>query len=84
MFVLVNFILIMVLSIVDKILGWERAGGEGVLTTIYGCWFAAILGGAVSSAARYRSFGLVATAAVDPDRGLAGDSDLQLPERHAG
>ena len=36
MFVLVNFILIVVLSIVDKILGWERAGGEGVLTTIYG------------------------------------------------
>ncbi len=36
MFVLVNFILIMVLGIVDKILGWERAGGEGVLTTIYG------------------------------------------------
>ena len=29
MFVLVNFILIMVLGIVDKILGWERAGGEG-------------------------------------------------------
>jgi uncharacterized membrane protein YhaH (DUF805 family) len=39
MFVLVNFILILVLGIVDKILGWERAGGEGVLTTIYGCWF---------------------------------------------
>ncbi len=36
MFVLVNFILIMVLGIIDKILGWERAGGEGVLTTIYG------------------------------------------------
>lgn len=36
MFVLVNFVLIMVLGIVDKILGWERAGGEGVLTTIYG------------------------------------------------
>ena len=36
MFVLVNFVLIMVLGIVDKILGWEREGGEGILTTIYG------------------------------------------------
>lgn len=27
MFVLVNFVLIMVLGIVDKILGWEREGG---------------------------------------------------------
>ena len=36
MFVLVNFILILVLGIVDKILGWERASGEGVLTSIYG------------------------------------------------
>ena len=35
MFILVNFILAMVLGIVDKILGWERAGGEGILTTIY-------------------------------------------------
>jgi len=35
MFVLVNFILTLVLGIVDKILGWERAGGEGILTTIY-------------------------------------------------
>ncbi|MGM1297920.1 DUF805 domain-containing protein [Enterobacter hormaechei] len=31
MFVLVNFVLIMVLGIVDKILGWEREGGEGIL-----------------------------------------------------
>ena len=36
MFVLVNFVLIVVLGIVDKILGWEREGGEGILTTIYG------------------------------------------------
>lgn len=35
MFVLVNFILTLVLGIVDKILGWDRAGGEGILTTIY-------------------------------------------------
>jgi uncharacterized membrane protein YhaH (DUF805 family) len=83
MFVLVNFILIMVLGIVDKILGWERAGGEGVLTTIYGL-LVLLPSWAVSSAARHRSFGMVAIAAVDPDRGLDRDSYLQLPERHAG
>ncbi|MGL5698126.1 MAG: DUF805 domain-containing protein [Kluyvera sp.] len=36
MFVLVNVILTLVLGVVDKILGWQRAGGEGVLTTLYG------------------------------------------------
>ncbi len=36
MFILVNFIFALVLSIVDKILGWEWASGEGVLTSIYG------------------------------------------------
>lgn len=36
MFVLISFVLAGVLSIIDKILGWERAGGEGVLTSIYG------------------------------------------------
>lgn len=36
MFTLVNFILICVLGLVDKMLGWERAGGEGILTTLYG------------------------------------------------
>jgi hypothetical protein len=45
---------------------------------------AAIVGGAVSSSARHRSFGVVATAAVDPGYRLDGDFDLQLPERHAG
>ncbi|WP_163335501.1 DUF805 domain-containing protein, partial [Enterobacter hormaechei] len=35
MFILVNFIFALVLSIVDKILGWEWASGEGVLTSIY-------------------------------------------------
>ena len=35
MFMLVNFVLAMVIGIVDRILGWERAGGEGILTTIY-------------------------------------------------
>jgi len=32
MFTLVNFILICVLGLIDKMLGWERAGGEGILT----------------------------------------------------
>lgn len=36
MFILVNLILTGVLSIIDKMLGWQRAGGEGILTTIYG------------------------------------------------
>lgn len=36
MFILVSFVLAGVLSIVDKILGWERASGEGVLSSIYG------------------------------------------------
>lgn len=36
MFVLVSFVLAGVLSIIDKILGWERVSGEGVLTSIYG------------------------------------------------
>lgn len=36
MFVLVSFVLAGVLSIIDKILGLERASGEGILTTIYG------------------------------------------------
>lgn len=36
MFILVNIILGVVLSLIDKMLGWQRAGGEGVLTTLYG------------------------------------------------
>ena len=36
MFVLVNIIFTFVLGILDRMLGWERAGGEGILTTIYG------------------------------------------------
>ncbi|EHM49525.1 MAG: DUF805 domain-containing protein [Yokenella regensburgei] len=36
MFVLVSFILAAVISIIDRILGWEHSNGEGVLTTIYG------------------------------------------------
>ena len=34
MFILVNLILTGVLSIIDKMLGWQRAGGEGILTTV--------------------------------------------------
>lgn len=36
MFILVNVILTFVLGVLDKLLGWQRAGGEGILTTIYG------------------------------------------------
>lgn len=35
MFILVNTIFLGVLSVLDKMLGWQRAGGEGVLATIY-------------------------------------------------
>ena len=36
MFILVNVMFVLEVSIVDKILGWEWASGEGVLTSIYG------------------------------------------------
>ena len=36
MFILVNIIFTFVLELLDKMLGWQRAGGEGILTTIYG------------------------------------------------
>lgn len=36
MFVLVNIIFTFVLGILDRMFGWERAGGEGILMTIYG------------------------------------------------
>lgn len=35
MFILVNTILLGALSVIDKMLGWQRAGGEGVLATLY-------------------------------------------------
>lgn len=38
MFVLVNIIFTFVLGILDRMFGWERAGGEGILTTITGFW----------------------------------------------
>ena len=36
MFIMVNIIFTFVLGLLDKMLGWQRAGGEGILTTIYG------------------------------------------------
>ncbi len=52
MFILVNLILTGVLSIIDKMLGWQRAGGEGILTTIYGVLvFFTVVGGAISPSA---------------------------------
>lgn len=36
MFILVNIIFTFVLGLLDKMLGWQRAGGEGILTIIYG------------------------------------------------
>ncbi|MGK4720465.1 DUF805 domain-containing protein, partial [Salmonella enterica] len=36
MFSLVNIIFTFVLGLLDAMLGWHRAGGDGVLTTIYG------------------------------------------------
>lgn len=38
MFILVNITFTFVLGLLDKMLGWQRAGGEGILTTIYGIW----------------------------------------------
>ena len=35
MFILVNIIFTFVLSVLDRMFGWQRTGGEGVLTTIY-------------------------------------------------
>lgn len=47
MFVLVNIIFTFVLGILDRMFGWERAGGEGILTTIYGFWSLSRGGGTV-------------------------------------
>lgn len=76
MFILVNLILTGVLSIIDKMLGWQRAGGEGILTTIYGVlvflpWWAVQFRRLHDTVVR-----LVAIAAVDPGHRLAGDPDL--------
>ena len=39
MFILVNIIFTFVLSVLDRMFGWQRTGGEGVLTTIYAILF---------------------------------------------
>ena len=51
MFILVNIIFTFVLGLLDKMLGWQRAGGEGILTTIYGILVFFYRGGQFSSAA---------------------------------
>lgn len=85
MFILVNFIFALVLSIVDKILGWEWASGEGVLTSIYAI-FILLPSWAVQfhAASRHGSFRLVVTAAVNPGSRVDCDFNLQLSERDAG
>ncbi len=53
MFILVNLILTGVLSIIDKMLGWQRAGGEGIPN--HYLWrtglFFTVVGGAISPSA---------------------------------
>nr|VUD23182.1 Inner membrane protein YhaH [Salmonella sp. NCTC 7297] len=52
MFILVNIIFTFVLGLLDAMLGWQRAGGEGVLTTLYGVLiFFTVVGRAVPSSA---------------------------------
>lgn len=51
MFILVNIIFTFVLGLLDKMLGWQRAGGEGILTTIYGILVFLYRGGRFSSVA---------------------------------
>lgn len=68
MFILVNIIFTFVLGLLDKMLGWQRAGGEGILTTIYGIlvflpWWA--------PPARHRPLGVVGTAILNPVHRLA-------------
>lgn len=72
MFILVNIIFTFVLGLLDKMLGWQRAGGEGILTTIYGIlvflpWWAVQF----RHAARHRPLGVVGTAILNPVHRLA-------------
>ncbi len=77
MFVLVNIIFAFVLGVLDKMLGWQRAGGEGVLTTIYAILvFFTQLGRSVPAPARHRSNGLVAVSVSYSRNRLAGDPHL--------
>lgn len=72
MFILVNIIFTFVLGLLDKMLGWQRAGGEGILTTIYGIlvflpWWAV----PVPPPARHRPLGVVGTVVLNPVYRLA-------------
>lgn len=72
MFILVNIIFTFVLGLLDKMLGWQRAGGEGILTTIYGIlvflpWWAVQF----PPPARHRPLGVVGTAVLNPVYRLA-------------
>lgn len=72
MFILVNIIFTFVLGLLDKMLGWQRAGGEGILTTIYGIlvflpWWAVQF----RQPARHRPLGVVGTAILNPVHRLA-------------
>lgn len=72
MFILVNIIFTFVLGLLDKMLGWQRAGGEGILTTIYGILvFLPLVGGSVPPPARHRPLGVVGTAILNPVYRLA-------------
>lgn len=72
MFILVNIIFTFVLGLLDKMLGWQRAGGEGILTTIYGIlvflpWWAVQF----RRLARHRPLGVVGTVVLNPVYRLA-------------
>lgn len=68
MFILVNIIFTFVLGLLDKMLGWQRAGGEGILTTIYGIL---VFFSSVPPPARHRPLGVVGTAVLNPVYRLA-------------
>ncbi len=58
-------------GLLDKMLGWQRAGGEGILTksTVFWCFYH---GGQFSSAAcTHRPLGVVGTAILNPVYRLA-------------
>ncbi len=58
--------LYVVLGLLDKMLGWQRAGGEGIRrqSTVFWCFYH---GGQFSSAAaRHRPLGVVGTAVLNP------------------
>ena len=93
MFVLVNIIFTFVLGILDRMLGWERAGGEGILTTIYGVlvfipWWA-VQFRRLHDTDRSAWWLLVLLIAAfdirgDPGIRLVGDHHFQLSKRDSG